>query len=359
MRKARLIESCRCYHLISRLAHRAFFLGDEERTRAVELLRRVEDFSGVIVLAYAIMSNHFHIFIYVPEPEELGDDEILRRINVLYRDASLSQVLGEWTRLKDEEEKLLERARPTGKYVSRFGEYRKSFLKRMWNSSEFMRTFKQHFTMSFNGRRDHHGTMFEGRYHERNHKPDESVMWRTSAYIDINAWEAGMVEHAEDYEWCSFAAAVKGDEKARRGYAFMYGNGGWGIVRACHEQSMREAMSEILAAREAEKAEAHDGVGGAKPRLKKVPPRSKANPELEMPKAYSVELERGDMEVAERILGLLADGPMKPAAIRKAVGMKSRIHFIRYYIAPMLEKGLIVRTDPEHPQSPQQEYKLA
>ena len=50
---------------------------------------------------------------------------------------------------------------------------------------------------------------------------------------------------------------------------------------------------------------------------------------------------------------------MKPAAIRKAVGMKSRIHFIRYYITPMLEKGLIVRTDPEHPQSPQQEYKLA
>ena len=51
--------------------------------------------------------------------------------------------------------------------------------------------------------------------------------------------------------------------------------------------------------------------------------------------------------------------PMKPAANRKAVGMKSRIHFIRYYIAPMLEKGLIVRTDPDHPKSPQQEYKLA
>ena len=78
-----------------------------------------------------------------------------------------------------------------------------------------------------------------------------------------------------------------------------------------------------------------------------------------MPKAFSIELERGEPEVAERILGLLADGPMKPAAIRKAVGMKSRIHFIRYYIAPMLEKGLIVRTDPDHPQSPQQEYKLA
>ena len=52
MRKARFIENCRCYHLISRLAHQAFFLDDDEKTRAVGLLRRVEEFSGVIVLAY-------------------------------------------------------------------------------------------------------------------------------------------------------------------------------------------------------------------------------------------------------------------------------------------------------------------
>ena len=35
MRKTRLIEQNRCYHLISRLAHRAFFLDDEEKDRAV------------------------------------------------------------------------------------------------------------------------------------------------------------------------------------------------------------------------------------------------------------------------------------------------------------------------------------
>ena len=42
MRKNRVIEQNRCYHLISRLAHRAFFLGDEENDRAVALMRRVE-----------------------------------------------------------------------------------------------------------------------------------------------------------------------------------------------------------------------------------------------------------------------------------------------------------------------------
>ena len=117
---------------------------------------------------------------------------------------------------------------------------------------------------------------------------------------------------------------------------------------------MREAMSEILAAREAERAEGEPASGRGK-----NPLPSKADPGLEVPRRFALELARGDPAVVERILALLADGPMKPAAIRKAVGMKSRIHFVRYYIDPMLEKGLIVRTDPDHPRSPRQEYRLA
>ena len=312
----------------------------------------------MLVLAYAIMSNHFHIFVYVPEREELGDDEILRRINVLYRGASLSQVLGEWRRLKDEETEQLKRARPTKKYVSRFAEYRSAFLRRMWNSSEFMRTFKQHFTMSFNGRRDHRGTMFEGRYHERNHKPEPEVMWKTSAYIDINAWEAGVAQRPEDYEWCSFAAAVKGDEKARRGYAFMYGNADdWEVIRDCHGKSMREAMSEILAAREAAKAE-REARGEAAPTSRWKTSRSKDDPGLPMPRMHCVELARGRPEVVDRILKLLENGPMRSSAIRQALGICSGIHLSRYYLVPMMEKGLIERTDPDHPQSPQQRYRL-
>ena len=42
MRKNRVVEQNRCYHLVSRLAHRAFFLDDEEKDRAVALMRRVE-----------------------------------------------------------------------------------------------------------------------------------------------------------------------------------------------------------------------------------------------------------------------------------------------------------------------------
>ncbi len=55
MRKNRVIEQNRCYHLVSRLAHRAFFLDDEEKDRAVALMRRVE--AGVQVsMSYCINS---------------------------------------------------------------------------------------------------------------------------------------------------------------------------------------------------------------------------------------------------------------------------------------------------------------
>ena len=70
-----------------------------------------------------------------------------------------------------------------------------------------------------------------------------------------------------------------------------------------------------------------------------------------------IPLEKGDAGVAERILELLSGGPMKPAALREAVGIKRRDHFNEYYIVPMLEKGLIERTDPDHPRSPQQMYR--
>ena len=68
MRSCRVNLPNRCYHLISRVAHRAFFLDEGERTRLVSLIRRVAKFSGVDVLAYSVMSNHFHLFVYIGYP---------------------------------------------------------------------------------------------------------------------------------------------------------------------------------------------------------------------------------------------------------------------------------------------------
>jgi REP element-mobilizing transposase RayT len=55
---------------------------------AKEVLRkqlwRVADFCGVQVLTFAIMSNHFHVLLRVPQRSEVTDAELLRRYAVLY-----------------------------------------------------------------------------------------------------------------------------------------------------------------------------------------------------------------------------------------------------------------------------------
>ena len=75
MRKNRVIEQNRCYHLVSRLAHRAFFLDDEEKDRAVALMRRVEagvqaSMSYCINRAVSISSDPFDPLLLPPEKYE-------------------------------------------------------------------------------------------------------------------------------------------------------------------------------------------------------------------------------------------------------------------------------------------------
>ena len=50
MRKKRVIQPGKCCHLVSRVADRAYFLEDEEKSSLVDLLRRVEFFCYVRML---------------------------------------------------------------------------------------------------------------------------------------------------------------------------------------------------------------------------------------------------------------------------------------------------------------------
>ena len=72
VRPLRNFKTNQCCHLTSRIANRAFYLNDEEKTRFVERLWLVAKFPGIEVLAYCFMSNHFHLLVYVPDPRELA-----------------------------------------------------------------------------------------------------------------------------------------------------------------------------------------------------------------------------------------------------------------------------------------------
>ena len=72
-----------CYHVTSRCANREFFLRGREEF-ALGLLRRAAAFSGVELLDFALMGNHFHLLVRVPERAPVSDDELARRVVALY-----------------------------------------------------------------------------------------------------------------------------------------------------------------------------------------------------------------------------------------------------------------------------------
>ena len=86
IRRLKISGASALYHCISRTVAGAFLFDAVAKERLRRQLWQVADFSGVEVLTYCLMSNHFHLLIRVPDREEvvLSDRELLRRYAVLY-----------------------------------------------------------------------------------------------------------------------------------------------------------------------------------------------------------------------------------------------------------------------------------
>ena len=194
------------YHLIGRVVDRGFRLQVEEKEQFRMLMRMMENFSGCKVLAYCLMSNHFHILLEVPPmPEEgLSSEEVFRRLRVLYSDAVVAEA-----------EQKYERARSDGDEVA-MAQILERYTYRMHDLSEFMKGLLQRFTSWFNRVHNRTGRLWEQRF--KSVLVEEGVAARTmAAYIDLNPVRAGMVKDPAEYRWSSYAEAVAGGKKARAG----------------------------------------------------------------------------------------------------------------------------------------------
>ena len=97
MRHARVkADGTGCYHVVSRVVDRAFKLDDGEKEIFRKMMRKAEAFSGVRILTYAIMSNHVHVLVEVPERDAVGEAELLRRMTVLYGKAYVAGRVLQW-----------------------------------------------------------------------------------------------------------------------------------------------------------------------------------------------------------------------------------------------------------------------
>ena len=196
------------YHCISRVVDRRFVFSDHERDIFRRIMRQVEAFSGVRVITWTMLSNHFHLLLEVPPPpaEAPGDDEILDRCRKLYSSRAMADI--EWD---------FENARRLG--TAALDTLRMKYLRRMWDLSEFMKTLKQKFTIWFNTKHGREGTLWERRFKSLLVEGEWGCLLKVAAYIDLNPVRAGLVDDPKDYPWCGYGEASAGNREARRGLA--------------------------------------------------------------------------------------------------------------------------------------------
>ena len=60
----------------------------------------------------------------------------------------------------------------------------------------------------------------------------------------------------------------------------------------------------------------------------------------------------------ESIMLAFCESPRDRASIQARLGLKDPQNFRENYLYPMLQRGLVAMTDPEHPNSPQQKYRI-
>ena len=217
------------YHIVNRAVWKTFIFADAEKEYLYKTMREFEKFSGVRVLTFCLMSNHFHYLLKVPAKRdaeallEQGDEVFLERIGAIYSADFVADM-----------RERMEKARADGAEGDRQGltndlgvsagalaeEYvrdmKRPYLRRMCDLSEFMKAVKQRFTQWYNKKHNQKGTVWEGRF--RSELIESGYAAQTvAAYIDLNPVRAGIVEDPKDYRWCGYGEAVAGVEAAQVG----------------------------------------------------------------------------------------------------------------------------------------------
>ena len=206
MRHARVkAEGTGCYHVVSRIVDRTFRLDDGEKEIFRRVMRKAEAFSGVRVLTYAILSNHFHLLVEVPERGEVGEAELLRRMTALYGEEYVANKLKQWREWRE------------GGVASLAEAERERLRARMGDVSAFVKTLKQRYSMSYNARHKRTGTLWEERFKSVLVENGENAKAAVAAYIDLNPVRAKIVADPKDYRWSGYGEACGGGRAAREG----------------------------------------------------------------------------------------------------------------------------------------------
>jgi putative transposase len=213
------------YHCMSRICGGEPLLGEQEKAVLAKVIRQVAEFCGVEVLTFTVMSNHFHVLLFVPGERSVDDTELVRRYRVLY-----GQRRAPYQPKPEVLRGLFLENGPEGAL------WRTRLLNRMHDVSAFMKTVKQRFSVWFNKTHGRYGTLWADRFKSVLIEAEPRTLATVAAYIDLNAVRAGLVRDPANYRWCGYGQAMGGDPEARRGLGGVFGHdpGAWNRSAAAY-----------------------------------------------------------------------------------------------------------------------------
>jgi len=84
MARIKLSDGIASYHCISRIAGGQFLLDDLGKEKLRQVLWQQAAFSGVEVITYCLMSNHFHVLVRVRAEGSIDDVQLQERVEQFY-----------------------------------------------------------------------------------------------------------------------------------------------------------------------------------------------------------------------------------------------------------------------------------
>ncbi len=203
------IEDTPYYHCVSRCVRRAFLCGidsvtgesyEHRRGWLENKLLELPQIFAIQIAAYAIMSNHYHVVLYVDSDssKRWTDEEVIERWHSLFKGNLLSQRFMRGDELNKAD-------------LARLKIYITEWRSRLTDISWFMRVLNEAVAREANLEDDCTGRFWEGRFKSQA-LLDEAALAACMAYVDLNPIRACMAKTPEDSEHTSIKCRA---EKAK------------------------------------------------------------------------------------------------------------------------------------------------
>ncbi|WP_281645204.1 transposase [Parendozoicomonas sp. Alg238-R29] len=194
------------YHCMARCVRRAYLWGEDHLTgtnyehRKAWVVDRLEELASVFaieVCAYAVMSNHYHVVLYVDQQvcENWSDRDVLERWTQLFSGPLLVQRFLAGSALD----------KASQNRVSQFAE---EYRNRLQDISWFMRCLNEHLARKANEEDGCKGRFWEGRFKSQA-LLDDAALLSCMAYVDLNPVRAGMASKPENSDYTSLQLRIR------------------------------------------------------------------------------------------------------------------------------------------------------